>query len=360
VIDCTTLGQTALQGNAQVSDHSQEKEKLYERNNLYRRLHRRRDGRLISSGIEVTAMQNLVHTSEATSNAVGPASRSQIDWGAIAAGAVAAAAISVLLIGFGSAVGLSLTSARPFAGLSVMATGVLMALWLAAVHIGSFATGGYLASRMRARSSASQGERDFRDGAHGFLVWSIGTLLAAYLIAGGLGAIARGTAQTVAGAASTAATASALLPADPLAYSVDVLLRRQASTTGQASPAVRDETVTPEITRIFAMSVAADKLTDADRQYLSSLVATRTSLSQADAQKRVDDTWTSYRTLKAEATQKAIEIAETSRKSAVLMAFLLAAMSLTGLAAATWAAAVGSKHRDENQNVRVFGAARLW
>ncbi len=306
-------------------------------------------------------MQDTVNTSGATANAVGPASRSQIDWGAISAGAVAAAAISALLMGFGSAVGLSLTSARPFAGLSMATMGVLLALWLAAVHVGSFATGGYLASRMRARSTASQGERDFRDGVHGFLVWGIGTLLAAYLIGGGLGAIVRGTAQTAAsavGAASSTLAASAL-PADPLAYSVDVLLRRPAS-TGPGAPVVRDESVTPELTRIFAMSIANDKISDADRQYLASLVAARTGLSPVDAEKRVDSTWTSYRALKAEAAQKAIEIAETSRKSTVLMAFLLAVMSLAGLAAATWGAAIGSKHRDENLSVRVFGAERLW
>ncbi len=307
-------------------------------------------------------MQDLVTPSGPTGTSVDAASKSQIDWGAILAGAVAAAAISALLMGFGSAVGLSLTSARPFAGLSVTTLGVLLSLWLAAVHVGSFATGGYLAGRLRARSTASQGERDFRDGAHGFLVWGIGTLLAAYLIAAGLGALTRGTAQTAASAIDTTTStlaANASLPADPLAYSVDLLLRRPAS-AGQSPQAVREETITQEIARIFAMSIVKDQISDIDRRHLATLVASRTGLSAADADKRVDGTWTSYRTLKAEATQKAIEVAETSRKSAVLMAFLLAAMSLAGLTAATWGAAIGSKHRDENQSVRVFGAERLW
>lgn len=307
-------------------------------------------------------MQDVINSPGTTTDAVGPASRSQIDWGAIAAGAVTAAAISTLLMGFGSAVGLSLTSARPFSGLSVATMGVVLAMWLAAVHVGSFATGGYLASRMRARSTASQDERDFRDGAHGFLVWGIGTLLAAYLIAGGLGAIVRGTTQTAGsaiGAASSTLAANAALPADPLAYSVDVLLRRPPS-TGQGTPAVSGETVTPEVARIFAMSIVNDKISDVDRQHLASLVATRTGLSPVESEKRVDSTWASFRALKAEATQKAIEIAETGRKSALLMAFLLAVTSLAGLAAATWGAAIGSKHRDENQSVSVFGAKRLW
>ena len=138
-----------------------------------------------------------------------------VDWRAIFAGALAAAAISVLLLGFGSAIGLSLTSARPYAGLSATLMALLITFWFAIVHVGSFAAGGYLAARLRASTAASAAkgapnvEREFRDGAHGFLVWALGTLLGAALIAGSIISIGKGTAEVAASAVSAGAAQTA-------------------------------------------------------------------------------------------------------------------------------------------------------
>jgi hypothetical protein len=293
-------------------------------------------------------------------------SGSKIDWSAIIAGGVAAAAISTLLMSFGGAVGLSLTSPRPFVGLSASVMAVLISLWLAVVHVGSFASGGYLAGRMRARSSATQDERAFRDGAHGFLVWAIGTLLATYLIVSGVGAMARGTAQTAAPLLSAATQAvsnmasSSAAPSDPIGYTADLLLRRPTGAPTASANNAREESVTREITRIIGMAIVNDSISTADRQHLASIVAERTGLSPADADKRVAETWSRYRSIKEEAAQKLSDAAEMSRKAAVLMAFLLAAVSLSGLVAATWGASVGSLHRDQNQSIRILGTSRIW
>ena len=67
---------------------------------------------------------------------------SDIEWRSIIAGATAAAALSVVLFGFGSALGLTLASARPYAGLPPTGIAIFSALWLALVYVSTFAVGG--------------------------------------------------------------------------------------------------------------------------------------------------------------------------------------------------------------------------
>jgi hypothetical protein len=296
-----------------------------------------------------------------------------VDWQAVIAGAVGASAISVLLLGFGGAIGLSLTSARPYAGLSASLMALLITLWFAVVHVGSFAAGGYLAARLRASTSAGAAkgapnvEREFRDGAHGFLVWALGTLLGAALIAGSIVAVGKGTAEVAASAAGASATVvsrsagqMSTVP-DPLGYAVDTLLRRTvtpATATGAAVP--RDEFVTAEIGRILIMGTHDGALNPIDRQHLVSLVAQRTGLPQAEADKRFEETWIRYRSLRAEAETKVRDAAEKARRMAVITAFLAAAVSLAGLVAAIWGADAGAADRDINRSFRFLGRDRFW
>lgn len=298
-----------------------------------------------------------------------------VDWRAIFAGALGAAAISVLLLGFGSAIGLSLTSARPYAGLSATLMALLITFWFAVVHIGSFAAGGYLTARLRTSTAASAArgapnvEREFRDGAHGFLVWALGTLLGAALIAGSIISIGKGTAEVAAsavnaGAVQTASTrmggVSSAVP-DPLGYAIDTLLRRPSATlqsTGAAIP--RDDLVNAERSRILIIATVEGALNPLDRQYLVATIAQRTGLSQADADKRFEETWTRYRSLRAEAETKVRDAAEKARRVAVITAFLAAAVSLAALVAAIWGADAGAADRGINRSFRFLGRDRFW
>ncbi|MDP9138585.1 MAG: hypothetical protein M3N38_10490, partial [Pseudomonadota bacterium] len=131
---------------------------------------------------------------------------SSVDWGAIIAGSVLAAAVATLLIVFGSALGLSLTSAYPGRGLP--ATGIVIAgaLWVLWVEISCFLAGGYLAGRLRRRASpsATAHEVEVRDGSHGLLVWAfclvVGALITGATVSGvvSLGASAAGGAANAA------------------------------------------------------------------------------------------------------------------------------------------------------------------
>jgi hypothetical protein len=73
--------------------------------------------------------------------------RSYVDWAAIIAGAVLATAISLVLLTFGSAIGLSMASLEPGSGVSLFWMAIVAALWLLWVQISSFLAGGYITGR---------------------------------------------------------------------------------------------------------------------------------------------------------------------------------------------------------------------
>ena len=63
-----------------------------------------------------------------------PAGR-YVDWGPIIVGTLGALAITVVLMTFGGALGLSVTSAQPYAGLSAKALAVLAGVYACLVHV---------------------------------------------------------------------------------------------------------------------------------------------------------------------------------------------------------------------------------
>src|SRR5262245_19490748 len=92
---------------------------------------------------------------------------SYVEWGAVLAGAFLAAAISFVLLTFGTAIGLSATSPWPNAGAPAKVIATLAVLWAMMQQIGAFMAGGYVAGRLRARwHETSQHEVEFRDGLH--------------------------------------------------------------------------------------------------------------------------------------------------------------------------------------------------
>ena len=304
-----------------------------------------------------------------------------LSWGAIAAGALCAAAISFLLITFGSAIGLSAVSPWPHVGLSPTVALVIAALWMAVVQVVAFAAGGYVAGRVRNSWGAVVAhERRFRDGMHGLIVWAVG-LLAAALVAASAATIAakagtEAAATVTAGALGGAATAGNATPrgANPADYAFDYLMRpapgeAAAPPAGQASasqaptgpqPAVyrmpNAQELQPSVLRIFSDGLRAGTLPAADRTYLASLVSMRTGMSQADSEKRVDEAFQRAK----EAEDKVRAAADKARKASVLAAFLAAATLAIGCAAACAGATAGGRHRDEQTEIRLFGTRYFW
>ncbi|MGI8527622.1 MAG: hypothetical protein ACR2K5_15910 [Pseudolabrys sp.] len=296
-------------------------------------------------------------------------SGSYVEWGPIIAGAVGASAISFLLLTFGASVGLTFTSPWSSSGTSIWVTVIAVAWWAVVVQIGSFFAGGYLAGRMRMRWADSDlDEAQFRDSTHGFLVWALGVLAGALILAmtgtATLKAAAQGGSTIAAGAASGNANT---LSTSPIDYAVDSMLRPAprvssgaqsqatlaqpfAGQTQNNNPALRDEA-----RRIFTASINNRELTAADRDYLAESIAARDGLSPSDAQKRIDQSIGQARDLEI----KARASADKARKAGIIGGFLAAASLLVSLAAAAGGARLGGAHRDEGTTAHLFGH-RFW
>ena len=260
---------------------------------------------------------------------------SYIHWGPGIAGAIVAAATSFVLMGFASAVGLMVASPSPTWRDTSVWLAVLSGFWIVVVAVGSFALGGYLAGRVRSTWAASTDEVEFRDGVHGLIVWALGVVLGAVLLAM--------TASTF--AAGTAASPPRDTAGAPgfLAYEIDRLFRSDR----------RPEPATPEVRaeagRILMKGLGRTELPGEDRIQLVRLTAAVSGLAPPDADKRVTQVLTDARNAASQA-----------RRSAVVLGFCLAA-ALAAAAAAAWiAAGIGGKHRDSEFAPPLrFGAAAV-
>ncbi|MBV8189779.1 MAG: hypothetical protein JO339_21225 [Alphaproteobacteria bacterium] len=293
-----------------------------------------------------------------------------VEWGPIVLGALGATAISVVLLTFGAALGLSTVSPYPYAGLSAKAIAILSALYAALVMVASFGAGGYLSGRLRhAWTGANRVETHFRDGAHGFGVWALAVVAGALLAtSGATGAFKTAIQSSTAVAAAGTAGASTnrqpgtegQLSSQPMDYAVDRILAPGATGTspagGQQSVHSSRADLAAPIARTFAANLHNPQLDANDRAMLVQLVVQQTGMPQTDAEKRVDN---SFAQLKA-AEQKARDAAEAARKAALISAFAAAAILAISCAAACAGAALGARHRDENTLVGWFATSRFW
>ena len=278
-------------------------------------------------------------TVSTTENITRSADVPHVDWAAIIAGAILASAIGFILMTFGSGLGLSLVDIDGRDGASPVLIAALVGLWTAWVVVSSFMAGSYLAGRLRRRSyDATAHEVDVRDGSHGLTVWALGVLLGGYLAAMGVanvtGAVASGAQSAV------SAGASAVSDTDPMALVTDQLMR---SSGADSQPAGNMDDVRSEASRLIASSIASGEFLPEDQAYLASLVQRVTGANAEDAQARVTNAIDKVEELATQATA----VAESARKTSILIAFLLAAILIVSAAASWWAATIGGKHRDE-------------
>lgn len=280
------------------------------------------------------------------------ASLSAVSWGAILAGATATAVLSVILLILGTGLGLSSVSAWSLSGISAAAFGISAIVWLSVTQIIASGMGGYLAGRLRSKWANTAGDEVyFRDTAHGFLSWSVSTLVTAVLLTSVIGSIINGGVQagaTVANGVGAAVKSASNVDVD--GYFVNSLFRRDLTADAKnAKNAVNTELAkgtVPEVLNIFVQSVKTGNLTQEDTTYVAQLVAKHTNISQADAEKRVTDTFNKLQTTAAEVEKTAREAAESARKASAYAALWLFVSLLIGAFTASLAATWGGRCRD--------------
>lgn len=281
----------------------------------------------------------------------GETKRSGVSWAAIFAGAVSAAALSLILALLGTGLGFSTLS--PYEDHSAVVMGVSAILWISLTQLIASGVGGYMAGRLRVKwATVHNDEVFFRDTAHGMLAWAVATLLTAALFGSALTSAISGATSAGAGIAKTAVSAGAAAGTmaakdgatgagmNPGDYFTDMLMRSdKPMAEANANPRA-------EVAHIFATSIHNGSLAADDRTYLAQLVAARTGMTQADAEKRVDDVYARMTAAAEKAKAVAKDAADKARKAAATAALWLTVSLLIGAFVASWAATFGGRLRD--------------
>jgi hypothetical protein len=251
---------------------------------------------------------------------------SGVSWAAVIGGAFVSASLALILLSLGTGLGFSSVSPWSNSGASGTTVGAAAIAWLILTQIVAAAMGGYLAGRLRTKwTNVHTDEVYFRDTAHGFLVWTVGLVITASLLASAAASFA-GRAERN----STAASGAEQGILNPNAYFVDELLR----TNGQVAD--RDDVSTrAEVDRILVRALAQGAMPATDNTYLAQLVSARTGLSATDADKRVSDVF-------ADAQQSA----DKTRKSLAHLSLWIFVALLSGAFCASYAGTIGGRQRD--------------
>src|ERR1700722_12396528 len=176
----------------------------------------------------------------ASAVATPESSVSAVSWPAIFGGAFVAAAASLVLVALGSGFGLASVSPWRDAGASATTFAWMTAAWLIVVQWFSSGLGGYIAGRLRTKwANTHTHEVFFRDTAHGFITWAVGTILVAGFLASAVGAAIGGGVHAAATVASGAAQGAATSQAGSslATYDMDLLFRSSQSGSSSATTA---------------------------------------------------------------------------------------------------------------------------
>lgn len=258
-----------------------------------------------------------------------------ICWSSILAGTIGTVIISFVLFVLASSYGLAISSPWSGEGVSATAVGVNAVIAVIIIQWLSSAVGGFLVGRFRAggHMHADHVHHDnevcFRDIVHGFLTWSLGTLVIVVLLNSAVMGVVKGGAAGATLAAATSEDQSARNN-DPTAYFVDTLFRTDSASTETSNADTR-----MEATRILLKSFSEEGMTTADRTYLANVVASRTGTSVAEAETRIDN---AVNEMKADADE--------ARETAATLAIFTFLALVIGAFIASVSAVIGGRCRD--------------
>jgi hypothetical protein len=285
-----------------------------------------------------------IETSRSTASPTAGSSVSGVSWSAVFAGAVGAAALSLILILLGLAFGFAVASPWAGAGASAETIGAGAIVWLAVTHVAAAALGGYLAGRLRVKwTDIHDDEIYFRDTAHGFLAWSLATLVTAALVgaaaSGMVAAEDRTDERPMPGgaAALTMNGTPALLEPWTLEYYADTLFRAEGDAAEPPDAQAREQAV-----RVLEYSLVFDRLADEDRRHLGSLVSRYTGLAPEQAEQRVEEVYASATGTRDDVRGALDEL----RSAAAWTSGWIFVTLLMGAFFASLAATYGGRHRD--------------
>lgn len=283
------------------------------------------------------------------------APRSNVSWGAILAGTIAALALHVLFMmllgGLGLAIFSPLTEANPVADFSVGAVIIhsicaIVALWF----------GGWVAGRFSSATTRSTGWL------HGFSVWCAATVGGVTLVALGAGAMLGGISKIVGDGLTAIGQPAAEVAGSAADLAADALKQSDQTMTsfvdeavgnlpedGPANDGIRAKReISFAVARLFNPAKEGD--TAANRAAVVTALVDHAGMSQAEADRAVMEWTATYERLQADLAEVKEVAAEKAREAADTAADALAKFSLwafvgflLGALAATWGGQLGAK-----------------
>lgn len=247
-----------------------------------------------------------------------------LQWTPIVAGALLACAVSSIMLTFGAAVGLGVSSAAPTWRDASVALWLLSGIYLILQALISFGGGGYLVGRCRIPYGACvTDDIERRDGLHGLAAWALAVVLGVALTA----LVAMGASRPTTLTQPTTTTEPSVL-----SYEIDQLFRSgRRPPNSDLAPAL----LRAEAGRVLMSSSSHSGMSSDDRAYLVQLVTATTGLAGPDAERRVDSV---IGNAKAAICR--------TRAATIILAFSIATGLLLGAAVAWAGAEAGGRHRN--------------
>lgn len=248
----------------------------------------------------------------------------KLSWGSIIAGALITSALFIIFMIFGMALGIAIGSPAPTWRDSSFAFWVLSGLYLILTAIVSCAAGGYTAGRLHPHApDPDLEENELRSGLHGLSVWALAVVIGTFLAVAGASTVMPVTSPQGGGTGQ----ARSLGGENLLAYELDRLFRTDKRTAQGELEYERSEAG-----RILLMTNSRTGVPQDDRAYLARLVSSRTGLSPAEAQERVNAV-----------IARSGDSLQRARRTGVLVGFMIASALLLGAAVSWFAAQRGER-----------------
>ena len=302
-----------------------------------------------------TMLDNVDDPDDANGTRIIEANLSAVSWSAVVAGALVAAAVSLSLMAFGLGVGLAAVSPWSQQGASAASIGSASIVWLIIMQLIAAMMGGYLAGRLRTKwVGTHRDEVFFRDTAHGFLVWALGLVVTASVLASAAASVVNSVARAGNSAITAVAAGGAVMASG---MSRDGSQTTQTGTQSNAQGATlylldsmfrmdqQDRPAVDAATRAESLRILTSGLIEmpaADRIYLAQLITAKTGVLPAAAETRVFNVIALMNAREAEARQ----LADAARKAAMKLSIWIFIGLLIGAFAASFAATIGGRQRD--------------
>lgn len=281
---------------------------------------------------------------------IGQTNQSAVSWGAIIAGAVIGAALTLTLVTGGSSLGVLAVSPWQHDGASGGSIAMGTIVWLLLTQVIAYGIAGYVTGRLRTKWTDVRGDEIyFRDTAHGFIVWALSSVVGFILLSSVAASMVSGTIK--AGASLAGASASAVSTAAgpaikdndmfSLDYFTDALMRPQNS-----SQNYNQTQTNKEISTILTQSLMQGEISTEDETYIVNVISQRAGISETEARERLQQISEQAKKALAELETQAREAADEARKAAALFALWAFVSLLLGAFVASFAATWGGKARD--------------